>query len=202
MLTLFHAPWSRSGRIVRLLEEIGADYQIAYVGIRRNDGTGARDPANPHPDGKVPALADGDVLVTESAAIALYLTDLFRGAKLGGDIGSPDRGAYLTWMAWTVGELEPALWSKISGETETNPYAQARYEAAVDRLLRALAAGPWLMGRRFTAVDVMAGGAMQWARDHLPAEPIFEAYFARLDARPAAARAAAKDAAPSEANAA
>ena len=83
MLTLFHAPWSRSSRLVWLLEEIGAGYEICYCDIPRMDGSGARDPRNPHPDGKVPALLHDDVLVTESAAVALYLTDLFPEAGLG-----------------------------------------------------------------------------------------------------------------------
>jgi glutathione S-transferase len=56
MLTLFHAPFSRSSRLVWLLEELGADHEIHYCDIARMDGSGGRDPANPHPDGKVPAL--------------------------------------------------------------------------------------------------------------------------------------------------
>lgn len=199
MLTLFHAPNSRSGRLLRLLEEIGVEYQIAYVDIRRNDGSGGADPTNPHPDGKVPALGHDGTLVTESAAIALYLTDRFPGANLGALVGSPERGAYLTWITWVAGELEPALWSKIMGETQTNPYAQARYDAAIDRLLYALRARPWLMGERFTAVDVMVGSALQWAREHLPQSATLASYFQRLDARPAAASATAKDEAPSRA---
>src|SRR5581483_9494414 len=54
MLTLYHAPQSRSTRFLWLLEELGADYKIAYTNIPRRDGSGAIDPANPHPDKKVP----------------------------------------------------------------------------------------------------------------------------------------------------
>ena len=94
MLTLFHAPQSRSGRIVWLLEEIGADYDIVYVDIfRAMTLTGARDPANLHPDGKVPALLHDEALVSESAAVALYLTDVHPEANLGASVGSPDRAA-------------------------------------------------------------------------------------------------------------
>ena len=95
MLTLFHAPWSRSSRLVWLLEEIGVGYEICYCDIPRMDGSGARDPRNPHPDGKVPALLHDDVLVTESAAVALYLTDLFPEAGLGAQ--------------WVAGRGDPAL---------------------------------------------------------------------------------------------
>ncbi|MBD2383799.1 glutathione S-transferase, partial [Trichormus variabilis FACHB-319] len=76
MLTLFHAAQSRSGRIVWLLEELRAPCAIEHVDIYRSlTGTGRSDPANLHPDGKVPALMHDGALITESAAIALYLTD-------------------------------------------------------------------------------------------------------------------------------
>ena len=76
MLSLYHSPDSRSSRFIWLLEELGADYQLVYCSIMRGTGVGERDPANPHPDKRVPALVHDGALVTESAAIALYLTDL------------------------------------------------------------------------------------------------------------------------------
>lgn len=194
MLTLFHAPQSRSGRIVWLLEEIGVDYDIRYVDIfRAMTLTGARDPANIHPDGKVPALLHDGALVTESAAIALYLTDIHPEAGLGASVGSPDRSAYVTWLAWTAGEMEPAFWGKISGEADTDPNARARYDAVVARLLTALATGPYLMGDRFTAVDVMIASALAWGREYLPESGLIDAYLERALGRPANARAMAKD---------
>jgi len=196
MLTLFHAPWSRSSRLVWLLEEIGVDYDIRYCDIARRDGSGARDPGNPHPDGKVPALTHGDVLVTESLAVALYLTDLFPKADLGAAIGSPERGAYLTWLAWTAGEMEPAYWSKITGTIDGDAHAQARYDAVIARLLGALEKGPYLMGDRFTAVDVMVASALAWGREYSPTSDLLDAYLARVTDRPANARATQKDGTP------
>lgn len=194
MLTLFHAAQSRSSRIVWLLEEIGAHYDIRHVDIFRGlTGTGSRDAANPHPDGKVPALLDGDALVTESAAVALYLTDLFPEAGLGAAVGSPERAAYVTWLAWAAGEMEPAYWSKISGQTAGDPVAQARYDAVIARLFGALERGPYLMGERFTAVDVMVGSALSWGREYSPESPQLDAYLARIMDRPANAAATAKD---------
>lgn len=194
MLTLFHAPQSRSGRIVWLLEEIGADYDIRHVDIfRAMTLTGARDPANIHPDGKVPALVHDQALVTESAAIALYLTDLHPDSELGAPVGSADRADYVTWLAWTAGEMEPAIWGRISGATETDPNARARFDATVARLLTALATRPYLMGNRFTAVDVMIASALAWGRDYLPESALIDAYLERALGRPANARAAAKD---------
>lgn len=193
MLTLFHAPQSRSSRLVWLVEELGADCMIEYVAIRRMDGSGAADPKNPHPDGKVPALLHDGALVTESAAAALYLTGLHPEAGLGFPPASPQRGALLTWLFWAAGEFEPALWSRFSGETATSPYAKGRYDAAVDRLLEALWNGPWLMGEQFTVADVMIGSTIGWARAHLPDSPLLDAYLARLAARPAHQRAMARD---------
>ena len=194
MLTLFHAPQSRSGRIVWLLEEIGADYDIVYVDIfRAMTLTGARDPANLHPDGKVPALLHDEALVSESAAVALYLTDLHPEANLGASVGSPDRAAYVTWLAWTAGEMEPAFWSRISGAAESDPNAKARYDAVIARLLTALATGPYLMGDRFTAVDVMIASALAWGREYVPESALIDAYLERALNRPANERAAAKD---------
>ncbi|MEY4556623.1 MAG: hypothetical protein RL093_1742 [Pseudomonadota bacterium] len=194
MLTLFHAPQSRSSRIVWLLEEIGADYDIRRVHIfRAMTGAGGRDAANPHPDGKVPALAHKDALVTESAAVALYLTDLFPEAGLGAAVGSAERAAYVTWLAWTAGEMEPAYWAKISGQTDGDPVAQARYDAVIARLFGALERGPYLMGERFTAVDVMVGSALSWGREYSPESPLLDAYLARIMGRPANAVATAKD---------
>jgi len=163
MLTLFHAAWSRSSRMVWLVEELEADYGTPTADIYRPmTRPGARDPANPHPDGKVPALMHDGALITESAAIALYLTDLYPEAGLGAPVGSKERGAYLTWLAWTAGEMEPALWGKITGAVETDPNIRKRYDDVVARLLGALAEGPYLMGERFTAVDVMIGAALAW----------------------------------------
>src|SRR5437773_9857024 len=109
MLKLFHAPQSRSSRIVWLLEELGADYEIAYMNIPRMDGSGGSDPSNPHPYKKVPALIHDGALITESIAIILYLTDLHPEAKLGPRIGDPKRGPYLPWLAYYAGVVEPVV---------------------------------------------------------------------------------------------
>lgn len=193
MPTLFHAPWSRSSRLVWLIEELGVDCDIHYCDIVRNDGTGARDPANPHPDGKVPALLHDGVLITESGAIAVYLSGLYPEAGLGFPAGSPERGVLLSWMFWAAGEMEPAFWGRISGATETDPATQRRYEQVTNRLLEALWDGPWLMGDRFTVADIIVGSALAWGREYLPDSPVFDRYIERLAQRPARIRADARD---------
>lgn len=196
MLTLFHAPRSRSTRIIWLLEELGVPYDLRYVSIRYSDGRGGGpDAANPHPDKKVPALLHDGALVTESAAVATYLADLFAEAGLAPATGEPRRGAYLTWMSWIEGEFGPAVFARMTAPDGAEVPA---FAAALRRLDDALAAGPYLLGERFSAADVMLGGGLGWAAHLLPADGPIAAYLARLSERPAAARAMARDVAPAE----
>ena len=109
MLTLYQFPKSRSDSIVWLLEELGVPYETKTVNIRRADGTGERDPANPHPHGKVPVIDHDGVVVFESPAIALYLTDAFPENGIGPVVGDPKRGAYLSWLAYYGDVMEPAF---------------------------------------------------------------------------------------------
>ena len=112
MLTLYHSPGELSSRIVWLLEELQADYELVITAFPKADGSGA-DPRNPHPHGYTPALVhhvshDGQ-LVTETGAIALYLTDLFPAADVGVPVGHPLRGAYVSWLFYQVGMTEPLV---------------------------------------------------------------------------------------------
>ncbi|KKL64379.1 hypothetical protein LCGC14_2165610, partial [marine sediment metagenome] len=118
MPTLYHAPQSRSTSILVLIEEMGiADrIDIREVTVARQDGNGGRDPRNPHPEGKVPYLTDGKDHVRERGAIIAYLTDLFPGTALGRPVGHPQRGAFLSWLFYYQGVMEPVLvhgWAKI-----------------------------------------------------------------------------------------
>lgn len=196
MITLYHAPQSRSSRMIWLLEEIGAPYRIQPVSIfRPMTGTGTGDPANPHPDKQVPAIAHEGALVAESVAIVLYLTDAFPEAGLGATVGDPRRGDYLTWLAWYAAGLEPAMFAAMNGELATAPLKRRAYDAAIGRLEAALAQGPWLMGERFTGVDLLVGSAINFGRPAFPASAALDAYAARCKARPAALRAVDLDAA-------
>jgi glutathione S-transferase len=200
MLTLHHAPRSRSSRIVWLLEELGADYRLVITDISRPDGQGgfqgASDPKNPHPDKKVPALEHDGVLVTESAAIVLYLTDLYPKAGLAPAIGDPKRGPYLTWLAYYAGVIEPVINLGFAGLAD-NPAMQRTFTTrqVVDaRILGALANGPYMLGERFSGADILIASIGQFQRDMLPAGPQADAYLQRCNERPALARALAKDA--------
>jgi glutathione S-transferase len=193
MLTLYHAPRSRSSRFIFLLEELGAPYDIAYVDIRQGNGTGARDPRNPNPDGKVPTLVHDGAVISESAAIALYLTDLFSDAGLGPRVGDADRGAYLTWLAYYAGVVEPVIAAKFLGRTDTDPTAKAEYAAFEQRLISAVSPGPYLLGERFSAADILIFSLLQFAPQLAPQGAAVEAYTSRIAERPALARAVVKD---------
>jgi glutathione S-transferase len=91
MLTLIHAPLSRSSRIIWLLEELDADYDIRYVDIRRWDGSGGPDENNPHPHKQVPALLHDGTLIWESVAVVQYLTDLYPDCSLSRPPGHRER---------------------------------------------------------------------------------------------------------------
>jgi glutathione S-transferase len=193
MLTLFHAPDSRSTRFIWLLEELGAPYDIEYVDIRRRDGSGAADPRNPHPSKQVPAIVHDGVLVTESAAIACYLTDAFPEAGIGPVVGDPLRGPYLTWLAHYAGVVEPVVTSKFEGATESDPAKAAAYDQMVERFRGALAKGPYLLGDRFSAADILFASLLGFARQILPPDQAFDDLLSRTTARPAFARAQAKN---------
>jgi glutathione S-transferase len=138
MLTLYHAPRSRSSRILWLLEELGEPYQVEYMDIRRADGSGARDPRNPHPDKKVPALRHDGRLVTESAAICLYVSDAFPRAKLGPPAADPQRADYLTWLFYYPGVIEPVMVAKATGRADSDPGEKEAFDAMERRLRGAL----------------------------------------------------------------
>jgi glutathione S-transferase len=197
MLTLFHAPFSRSGRIVSLIHEMGiADWvQIVPVNIRRQDGTGDVDPANPHPESKAPALLHDDVLITETSAIMLYLTGMFPAAGLGPQVGDATYGRYLTWLNWYNSMMEPALVCAAAGLD--HPYLTATFrgpDAVTARIRAALDKGPWLLGDTFSAADILVHSPYAWFTEALPDDPLIREWVARCMARPARAQAGALDA--------
>ena len=198
MLTLFHAPKSRSGSIVWLLEELGVPYETKVVNIRRGDGSGARDTSNPHPHGKVPCLQHDGQAVFEIAAITLYLTDLFPDAKLGPRVGDPKRGEYLSWLAYRPGVIEPAMMMRRLNVKHV-PGAMGWAEASeVEETLNSVLSGrKYLLGDEFSAADISIGGTINFMMMFklMSETPVFKDYVARITSRPAFRRMMEKDAA-------
>lgn len=188
MPTFYHAPQSRSTSILVLIEEMGiADrIDLREVSVARPDGSGGPDPRNPHPEGKVPYLTDGADHVHERGAIITYLTDRFPETGLGRPVGHPQRGAFLSWLFYYQGVMEPVLvldWAKIE-----HPVLQATFrdlDAVFARLSEALDGLPYLLGEDYSAVDLLLSSPFQWLPEAMPKQPALRAWIARCADRPA-----------------
>ena len=197
MITLYHAPRSRSSRFIFLLEELGAPYEIANVSIRRGDGSGALDEGNPHPHGKVPVIRDGETVVYESIAIALYLTDKFPSAGIGPVVGDPARGAYLTWLAYYAGVMEPAWMSAfMKTDVPRGTAGWVKTDEVMALINATLSKGPYILGEKFSTADILIATTfkMFMGSPLLEKTPLLEGYVNRVTSRPAYARAQAKEA--------
>jgi glutathione S-transferase len=192
MLTLYHSPGSFSSRILWLLEELGADYTVELVSYPKADGSNA-DPRNPHPHGYTPALAHNGHVVTETGAVALYLTDLFPQAEVGVPVGHPLRARYITWLFYQVGLTEPLVYMK-GNLMLAQDAVMSRLDRAMMRHIEAtLTAGRYILGERFTAIDILYMSLFEHARPLLGTSAVLDAYLARAD-RPARRRAIIKGA--------
>ena len=201
---LHYAPRSRAFRILWLLEEARAPYELAVYDLQKGTHKNQAYLAV-NPDGKVPALVDrgprGDwsVIVTESAAISTYVADACPEAALAPGLSSPDRGPYLTWLVYCSAALEPAFADFMFPRQQEVPRSSVgwpSYDATLDRVERALERGPWLLGDHFSAADVMLGSMLQWlsAWGKLPPRGSLERYLASLKLRDGLKRAQAKEA--------
>jgi glutathione S-transferase len=191
MLTLYHSPESRSSAILSLIEEMGISDWITLqeVTIPRMDGSGGRDPANPHPEGKVPALVQDGTIITERAAIILVLTTMFPDSGLAPPMGTPEWGAFVTWLTWYQGVVEPVV--ILQGAEVAHPWLTATFrgpEEVAARLRAALQNGPWLMGERFTAADILVHSPYAWFPAATPDDPLIRDWVERCKTRPARQR--------------
>jgi glutathione S-transferase len=196
-VTLFHSPNTRSSGALVLLEELGADYQLHVLDMKAGEQRRPEYLAI-NPMGKVPALRHGAALVTEQVAIFLYLADLYPEAGLAPPIGDPLRGPYLRWMVFYGSCFEPAVVDRAQkrepAPPSMSPYGD--YDTMLKTLTDQLAGGPYLLGDKFTAADVLWGTALTWITlfKLVPASPVIATYIDRTNSRPSVARAKAKDA--------
>ena len=191
-LVLYTNPQSR-GRIAHwMVEELGLPYETVWVEYGQMKAAGY---LAVNPMGKVPAVRDGDTVVTEAAAICAYLGDRFPERGLAPPSGSPARAAYYRWLFFAAGPVEQAVTARAMGwqvpEGRGAMVGFGSYEQTLDALETALAPGPWICGETFTAADVYVGSQIGWGLmfGTIEKRPAFEAYVGRLYARPAALRA-------------
>ncbi|WP_121629753.1 glutathione S-transferase family protein [Tropicibacter alexandrii] len=196
MLTLCHAPRSRSTRVVQLIHALGAekDVEITLTDVARVDGSGRVDPANPHPEGKVPLLVHDGVAIRETGAIMTHLTTLFPDAGLAPPVGTPQHGAFLSWMAWYGYVLEPVLVldvAKIDHPVLTSTFRGV--PEAMRVIETALADRDHLLGADYTAADMLIASPFNWFRHLVPDEGPIPDWLARCNAHPSLAAAGALD---------
>ena len=197
MITLYHAPKSRSTRMIFLLEELGAPYEIKVVSIRRGDGSGAADDSNPHPHAKVPAIRHGNETVFESSAIVNYLTDTFADAGLAPRPGEAGRGQYLTMLAYYGDVVEPSFVSKfMKMDVPRGTAGWVAVEEVMPYIDKLLTAQPYIAGQKFTGADILYATTFGMFAQNpmMPKVASVDAYVKRCLDRPAYAWAMTKDA--------
>lgn len=196
-IVLHHHPFSRAATVVWMLEEVGVPYTLKYVDLMAGEQK-APELLALNPMGKLPVLVDGETVVTEAAAIGLYLADRYAYGTLAPKLDDPARAAYLRWSLFAPSVIEPG--ASAHGSKWEYRAAQAgwgTWEAMHDTLEHAIGEGPWLLGERFTMADVTLGGTLRWLLrfDMLEARPALTAYADRLSQRPADQAASARNAA-------
>jgi glutathione S-transferase len=186
MLKLFYAPQSRASTTLWLLEELEQPYELELVELSAPDGVPESYRAT-QPHKKVPALLHDDAVITERAAIAIYLADRFPEKGLAPAVSDPARGRYLTWVVYCDSVLDPAIAAKLQGwQYAPSSISFGTFEDMHANVERTLTRRPYIAGDTFTAADVQLGSAVFWARHTLGLfeQPVFDDYLARLAARP------------------
>jgi glutathione S-transferase len=184
-----------------LLEEIGAPFELVLVD-RTLDAHKSPAYLALNPNGSIPVMVDGDLVLYETAAICLHLCDAHPQAGLAPPLGTPERAHFYKWLMWLTNSLQPALISyfypdRYVRDAEVVPQvkdcAEERVGALVDLLEAELASHgkPWLLGDAYSALDPYALMLCRWTRNfHRPARslPALGAYVQRVLARPAVQR--------------
>ncbi|HKO90298.1 MAG TPA: glutathione S-transferase family protein [Polyangiaceae bacterium] len=199
-IVLYHHPYSRAANVVWMLEEVGVPYELHFVDLMTGKHKLPEILAL-NPMGKLPILSDGAALVTESAAIGMYLADRYASGRLAPKLDDPRRGTYLRWALFAPSVIEPGLMAKAAGWTYKDSQAGwGTHEAMLTAMQAALADRKYLLGDDFSMADIIFGGLIRFMLQVKMLEPlpVFSAYAERLGARPALKKADARNAAVME----
>lgn len=195
-LIFYHSPRARSAGVLTLLEELDVPYEMRVLNLKLGEQRKA-DYLAVNPLGKVPAIIHNGALVTELGAIFIYLADAFPQKSLAPPIGDPLRGPYLRWLVFYGSAFEPAVTDRYMkhepAPASTSPYGD--FDGVMNLIDAQLTPGPYLLGERFTAADILWGTALRWTVGFglVPPTPQKTAYFERIAARPSAVRVAQTD---------
>jgi glutathione S-transferase len=195
-IVFYHWPRSRGRTVHWMLEEIGAPYRVQLINLEKGEHKSAGFLAV-NPMGKLPVLVHRGTVITETGAIITFLADQYPAAGLAPHIGEPARGAYLRWMFFAAACVDPAMIDRMLERPvpeRVGAVGYGRYEHVFDVLEQTLAPGPYLQGERFSAADLYLGAQLGFGLMTKTLEPraVFQAYLARVTARPAYARAVAQ----------
>jgi glutathione S-transferase len=199
MVTLYHAPVTRSHLVRFLLEELALPYHVVRLDLASGEH---KSPSylKVNPLGQLPALVDGDVTLCESAAICLHLADRAPGSALAPPPGTRGRALYYHWVVFSVASQllalgKIALHARFLPEPARSPAVleegRRAWASVADVLSNAVRDERWLLGESFSAADVMVGGSLWLAAllDVLAPYPALVAYHDRVSHRPAFVRA-------------
>lgn len=191
-ITLYHSPASRAFTAYWMLEELGVPFSVKTIDIRKGE---QKQPAylKLNPAGKVPTLTDGEVVVSENPAIAIYLADRYGYGGLAPRIDEPERGPYLKWMVFSTAVVDPV--ASLHEQKIDLPgfnFSFGAFDDMVQVLTGVLKDREFLLGKRFSAADVVLGGTLSRLlyQKVLPQTPVLLDYNGRLTAREAFHRAA------------
>ena len=187
---LYHHPHTRASNVVWMLEEVGVPYELRFVDIS-TDAQKAPEMLALNPMGKLPVLSDGGQIVTESAAIGLYLADRYALGRLAPKTDDPMRGTYLRWSLFAPSVIEPGTMSKLAKwEFKPSQAGWGSYEAMLVAMESALVGRSFILGEQFSMADVIFGGTLRYmlAFKLIEASPLLTAYSERLAQRPALQR--------------
>lgn len=196
-MKLFWAPQTRSQRAIWMLEETGVDYEMERIALLSPDRVDSTEFLAASPMGKVPAIVDGDVSMSESAAICIYLADRYASGTLAPALHAPERGKYLYWMMYTPAVVEPSMSEKFNNvESNRHRSGWGDFDLMIETWDEALEGRDWIVADHFTAADVMLGSSAVFLRmfKMLPETKNLDAYADRCLARPAYRRAMEKGA--------
>ncbi len=195
-IVLYHHPFSRAAGVVWMLEEVGVPYELRFVDMMA--GEQKKPPiVSLNPMGKLPTLVDGDAVLTEGAAIGLYLADRYAPGVLAPKLDDPARATYLRWSLFAPSVIEPGAMAKRMGwEFKPSQAGWGTYESMVAAMESAVADRAYVLGDRFSMADVIFGGTVRYMLRFKLVEttPVLGAYAERLGARPALQRADARNA--------
>jgi glutathione S-transferase len=171
-----------------MLEELGVSYELELVDIRDPQRQGSADFISASPMGKVPALVDGAVAMSESAAICLYLADRYSAGKLAPATDAAARGKFLYWLMYTPAVIEPCMSEQVNNVTPNRQRSGwGDFATMISTWEQGLGDHDWILGEHFTAADVMLGSSALFLRmfQMLPDSAVLNAYADRCQARPA-----------------